>query len=362
MPRRFWYWLGSAGAIAALVWRAWPDPIAGSAIWISRVNLVAVASLLAVVPPLARRRFGPPGGRWTLRAVRMGGYAIVVTLMLLISQVRLHLSALSGTALAGLWAGEVVFVVVLAGYLAALLAVTSQRTPARPATLTIGTAMGAAVGVAAFVLRPLAGYVHDSHGWTSGLADVAVIALVLAILVAVVKTAIMAARRTTRQQAGLPLAAIRSRQGFVAGLSVGISAAVLVSLLGIATIALAPHTAGSIQWTLPGELLTPARGRSLTPDFVSVFQASFSEAGAGYLLVLIFFPLLGAGLGAWGGLFAADNPGTGGGGGGHWPDDPDPVAPPPGDGGLELDEPGWDPLEEFPELAGEPERELTGVG
>ncbi len=73
MPRRAWCWLASACAIAALVWEAWPDAAAGSAIWISRVNLVAVASLLAVVPPFARRRFGPLGNSWTLRAVRAAG-------------------------------------------------------------------------------------------------------------------------------------------------------------------------------------------------------------------------------------------------------------------------------------------------
>jgi hypothetical protein len=95
----------------------------------------------------------------------------------------------------------------------------------------------------------------------------------------------------------------------------------------------------------------------------------FSRAAAGYLLVLIIFPLLGAGLGAWGGLFAAGNPGRrpggggDGGGGGH---DPDPEPMPPGGGrgggaldgpapalldldGL-LDVPSWNELEEFPEL------------
>jgi hypothetical protein len=138
----------------------------------------------------------------------------------------------------------------------------------------------------------------------------------------------------------------------------------LVSVLGITTIALVPHAAGSIQWTLPGRIFDPSRGRPLTPDYVTDFEVAVSHAAAGYLLVLILFPVLGAGLGAWGGLFASGNSGQmpGGGGGGGGPKDP---APEPGapDGGrsllpepdiaLDFDGvgfPDWDELEEFPEL------------
>ena len=60
---------------------------------------------------------------------------------------------------------------------------------------------------------------------------------------------------------------------------------------------------------------------------------SVADTAAGYLLALICFPLFGAGLGAWGGLFAAGRPGQrpggGGGGGGGGPE----PGPPPPDGG-----------------------------
>ncbi len=114
----------------------------------------------------------------------------------------------------------------------------------------------------------------------------------------------------------------------LAGLCAGAAAALLVSLLGISTIALAPNDAQGIQWTLPSH--------SGKAGPVYEFEVSISEAAAGYLLVLVLFPLLGAGLGAWGGLYGADRPGRPGGDDGGGPGGPDPDPPPP-PGGLELD-------------------------
>jgi hypothetical protein len=62
------------------------------------------------------------------------------------------------------------------------------------------------------------------------------------------------------------------------------------------------------------------------------FEMSVADTAAGYLLALICFPLFGAGLGAWGGLFAAGHPGRRPGGGGGGGGAPEPGPPPP-DGG-----------------------------
>jgi hypothetical protein len=75
-------------------------------------------------------------------------------------------------------------------------------------------------------------------------------------------------------------------------------------------------------------------GPHLTPAGMQAFEISLTDTAAGHLLVLVIFPVLGAGLGAWGGLCAAGRPGQlpdeGGGGGGHGP--PAPPPPPPGGG------------------------------
>jgi hypothetical protein len=362
MPRTIRYWVASAVAAAALGWAAWPGAPANPATMISRVDVIATVSILAGLPLVVRRKFGPGGSERLPRLLRTAGYAAVFTLMLVKAEVeRIQLAGLSGVSLAGVWVGEIVLLIVIAAYVAALLAVTAERPPARPATLAIGTGVGLLLGLAVFVLRPMANQVHIANQWLSALYGLGKVTAVLLVLYAAIRAAIAAARRTSRRDSRLPISDARARQGFAAGLCIGVAAALLVSVLGITTIALVPHAAGSFQWTLPGHIFDPGRGRPLTPDYVTDFEVSFSQAAAGYLLVLIFFPVLGAGLGAWGGLFAAGDSGQlpGGGGGGGGPQDPGPKPGPP-DGGrsllperdlpLDLAFPEWDELEEFPEL------------
>jgi hypothetical protein len=77
---------------------------------------------------------------------------------------------------------------------------------------------------------------------------------------------------------------------------------------------------------------------SPAPASVFAFEVSLADSAAGYLPALIVFPLLGAGLAAWGGLWAAGSAGQGpgnGGGGGGLEGPPPPPSPP---GGRSLDE------------------------
>lgn len=377
MPRTIGYWLTAAAAAAALLWAAWPGAAGNPATLISRVDVVAAVVMLAGLPLGVRRRFGPVGSGWMPRLLRAGGYVTVTALILVKADVeQFQLRTLSGTGLAGVWFGEVVFLVVIAAYVAALLSVTARRPPASPATLAIGTGVGIALGLAVYALRPLVSYTPVAGGWLPGLFGLGKIVAVLLMLYAAIRAAIAAARHSSRRGSQRQLTEVRAQQGLAAGICIGIAAALLVSVLGISTIALAPHTAASIQWILPNRLFTPGRGEPLTPDSVSLFEVSVSRAAAGYLLVLIIFPLLGAGLGAWGGLFAEGDTGhrPGGGGGGGGPDGPDPEPMPPGGGRELLAEPDlsqldpsgefghWDDLAEFPELApASPERIPAGV-
>lgn len=374
MPRTIAYWAMTAAAAAVLAWANWPGAAHNPATLISRVDLVAAFLILAGLLPAVRRKFGSIGTGWMPALARAGGYALVIALILVKADVeRFSLgSPLTQTQLAGVWFGEVVFLLVIAGYVAALLSVTAQRPPARPATLAIGTGAGAALGVVVYALRPLIDYSPVDWGWLGALFGLAKIVAVFLVLYAAIKAGIIAARRSSRRDSQRQHINARAQQGFAAGLCVGISAALLVSVLGISTIALAPHIAASMQWTLPHKMLSPGRGISLAPGAVSVFEESFSQAAAGYVLVLIIFPLLGAGLGAWGGLFAEGDSGYrpgGGGGGGGGPEDPGPGPTPPGgmrdmpeDLFLEDWAGGWDELAEFPELDQEsPDRVPAGV-
>jgi hypothetical protein len=111
----------------------------------------------------------------------------------------------------------------------------------------------------------------------------------------------------------------------------------------------------------------PARTSSLTPGLTPSLRRGNSatkphwpavRSAAGYLPVLVLLPLLGTGLGAWGGLLATNpaghRPGGNGGGGGSGGPAPPPVPP----GGLRLGE-----GEDEDQDAGEPggQRELVLV-
>ena len=179
------------------------------------------------------------------------------------------------------------------------------------------------------------------------------------VVAAAVVAGVKAARRSARlaRRRGHPT--VPARQGLAAGACTGVAAAMVLSILGMSTIALVPQDARVLQWTLPGQ--------HLQPGSVYGFEVSLSQAAAGFLLVLLIFPLLGAGLGAWGGLYADQrrNP-PGGGGGGRGPRGKDPVIPPP-PGGRRLDPkpdigrllslPEWDPRAQPVRAPAPPQRE-----
>jgi hypothetical protein len=366
MPRRIACWLLFAAAGAGLVWAGWPGASADPATLINRVSVIAAVAILAGLPWVVQRRFGPAARTRRARAVRAGGYAALLALMLAETHVaRLeYAGAAKRHLLAGVWAGEAVFLVVLAAYAAGLLAVTAQRPPAAPGALAIGARTGIAAGLIMYVLPPMGHPLHEANAWLTRLYDAA---RVLALMVAfgiTIAAAIAAARRTPARGGRLPVTDARARHGVAAGLCAGAVAALIVCGLGLATAALLPHEAARITWTLPDQNIAPgaavdqhlslglnvgrhlspglapgrhlspglAAGRYLSPGVVYEFEMGVSDSGAGYLVVLVVVPLFGAGLGAWGGLYGAGQPRRrpgGGGGGGGGPDGPTPLPPPP---------------------------------
>jgi hypothetical protein len=338
-------------------------------------------------------------GGWLAPLVRAGGYGIVFALVLVKADVERaeYASPAVRPELAGLWAGEVVFVAVLAVYLAALLAVTARRPPAAPGALVAGAVAGVAAGLVMYALPPVGSPLHVGTRWLIVLYDAVRVAAVLLVMGVVITAGLAAARRAKRRAkrpgTKLPLSDTQAREGVMAGLCAGAAAALVASLLGIGTIALRPQEANRLAWALPSRYLPPSTGyqvgmgvtrsaaghlphygnrltmgrpgrRSAVPapalrarprlavpapalrarprlplNTVYEFEVGVTDSAAGHLLVLVFFPVLGAGLGAWGGLYGAGQPRRrpGGGGGGTRP--PDPVPPPP-TGGLRADEDG----------------------
>ncbi len=333
MPRKIGYWLALCVVAGCVVGAAWPGAAADPATLISRLGAIVIVGMAAALHWPVRRRFGPISASWTARIVRIAGFGMVSALILVKAAVERHeFARLAGRpALVGVWSGEVAFLIVIAAYITGLLAITARRPPASRAATVIGISAGVLLGLAVYVLRPLDNPAHIANAWLSAGFEIARILAVPAVLAVTIAAVIMASRRTPRRDSALPLTSARARQGVAAGLCVGVTCALLVSVLGIATIAVAPHAASSIQWTIPGG--------NLPTSSIYRFEVYASHAVAGYLLILIIFPFLGAGIGAWGGLFAAGNKGLrpgGGGGGGTRP--PRPQTPPSG-GGRHLDSP-----------------------
>ena len=388
MPRRIVSSLAFLAAAAGLVWAGWPGALANPATVINRVDVIAAVVILAGLPWLARRVFGPAGDSWLARIVRVGGYAAVFALVLVKAEVeRSEYAALSGRAsLAGIWTGEIIFLVVIAAYVAGLLAVTARRPPFSPVALAIGTGAGVVAGLLMCALPPVGRWPHITIGWLAVVYGVArAVALPLA-LGAAIAAGLVAARRVGRRRQHLPLADVRARQGMAAGLCAGAVAALLFCLLSTGAAALLPHMVKPLLWVFtkprpPGWTL--AGGHLPHPTMYNPalyqFEMSVADTAAGYLLALICFPLFGAGLGAWGGLFAAGYSGRrpgGGGGGGGGGGTPEPGSPPP-DGGRHADRqpailhgylhelpvnPGWlAPGEEPAAAPGHPEKVPAGV-
>jgi hypothetical protein len=329
MPRRIGYSLMFGAAAVSLVWAGWPAS-ANLATLIRRVDVIAAVLILAGLPWLARKIVGPAGASRPARAVRGGGYAVVFSLMLVKAATDRFEYATAGRArLPGALAGEIIFLGIVAAYVAGLLAVTARRPRFSPAALTIGTGAGLAAGLIMYTLPPLGSPLHLTSAWPARVYGAARILAVPLALGVVVAAGLMAARRASGRGSKLLVADVRARQGVAAGLCAGAAAALLLSVLDIGTIALAPRELTRLQWALSSP--------HLAAGSVYGFEMSVSAVAAGHLLVLAFFPLLGAGLGAWGGLCAAGRPGQlpggNGGGGGHRPPEPTPPLP---EGGRHL--------------------------
>src|SRR5262249_62212868 len=146
MPRRIVSSLVFLTATAGLVWAAWPGASGNPATLINRVDVIVAVVMLAGLPWLARRVFGPVGDSWLPRIVRVGGYAAVFALVLAKAGVeRSEYAAHSGRAwFTGAWAGEIIFLVVIAAYVAGLLAVTARRQPVSMGCLAHGARGGSA--------------------------------------------------------------------------------------------------------------------------------------------------------------------------------------------------------------------------
>src|SRR5262249_37641586 len=196
------------------------------------------------------------------------------------------------------WTGEILFVLVIACYVAVILAVTARRSSVAPAMLAIGTGAGVGLGVVMYAVAPLGLARHATNPWLPGsAADPLVVLEWVGLLGGPLAAGLLAARHHRRLHGPMSPGAGWIRQSTVAGLLTTLVGALLVTSAGTGTIALMPRASWLMHWLYPGQhLAAAAHGHELAA----------SGAAAGYLVLLLAFPVIGLGAGAWGGISSAE--------------------------------------------------------
>ncbi|MGH3400437.1 MAG: hypothetical protein ACRDPO_37730, partial [Streptosporangiaceae bacterium] len=224
--------LAFAAGAAIVVRVGWPGRPTNSAVPLNRMYVVVTVVLLAVLPAVIRRYFGPARPGWGPRTARVGGYALVLALIAA-KTVKDRLGSKLGAYFAvvpGIWVMEALLLLIIAGYVAGLLILTSRRVRLARGTLPIAIGLGAATGGTLYALAPF-GVTIDPNGpsltwwWLAA-------ALPLA-------TGFLAARRSARDTR--PAAPGPVLPGCVAASCATATAALLLAALTSVTIALLPH-------------------------------------------------------------------------------------------------------------------------
>ncbi len=314
-----------------LIWSAGrgaaPGPIAAF-VWLDA--LVAIAALTGV-PWLVRRRLGPSLDSWTAAALR-GGVCLAVLALILAMAAR-ERGGYAGQQFALLnWLNPkmwmllvpwLVFLVLLVGYVAAVFAVTAQRSWVTRRTLVVGTSIGVLLGGVMYAIMPLGFSDQATAPWLPGAQIDPLVAFAWILLFGgPLAGALLAGWRHAAPGGPLPAGEGRIRQAVAAGLLVALIGSLVVCVLGTVTVSVLPH-AGWLARLLYSS-------RHLTGAALAAHISSQPGAPGAYFLVWLFFPVIGLGVASCAALAA-------------WSQQPGPSGPPGRGSGGGGDHPGADP-------------------
>ena len=341
-------------AAATLMARAtWPvaagDPVMVSnpVAEFARIDVITTILLLTVLPVLSRWFFGPVKDSKIARFLRVGAYAAILALMPAKAMVeqfantvprnihdrRLFGAQLESNPLYG--TGEILFLVVVAAYVAAIFWMTSRRSPVTPATMAIGTGGGILFGAVMYSVAPLGLNKYATNPWLPGSDVDPLMVLAWVLLFGVpVAVGVLAGRRYPGPADSGPFTKTKMAQGIAAGLLANLSGALIVTVLGTGTIAL------MLRATWLRTLFD--HGHHLNAVVVYSHEINAVTNATPYLFMCLGFPLIGlflsmmVGAGVWGSTSATGQGGPPRGGG---PGQPDP-APDQPDGGRRVEADG----------------------
>jgi len=246
------------------------------------------------------------------------------------------------------WASEILFLVVMALYAAALLWLTSRRSRVAPATLAIGTVGGTALGAVWYAIGPLGfGGAPATNPWLPGSDIGPLMVLAWSLLFGTLVVAgVLADRLCTASGGSVLPAGGRARQIVAAGLLTNLVGALFVTVSGTSTIAAMLKAAWLRNWLYHGHLLSGVAGLRLLlrgdPGALTYSHEITAAVDAPPLLIIcVVFPLIALALTGLGALSLWGNAATGQAGPDAVPDPPDGVQLADDDAGfLSLYEPG----------------------
>ena len=309
LPRRIGSAMLFAAAAAVAAWAAWPGSSASFATPGVRSYVIAMVLLLAGLPLLARAFLGPAGSR-AARFLRAGTCAALLALMPAEATVYqfaetpprggtdLRLYLLIAWKVGGKEPLKILFLVLMALYVAAIFWMTSRRSRIAPSTLAAGTGAGIALGLVMYAVAPLGLSTAATNPWLPG-SDIDPLVLLawLLLLGGPVTAAIVADRRYTASGSTPPPAGDRTRQVMAAGLLTSLVGALLVTVLGMGTTAVMLKAAWLRNWLYHGQHLLygvqnlSADLRTL-PAIVYSHQLTGSVDADALNAIIIFFPLI----------------------------------------------------------------------
>ena len=301
-----------AGAAALVAWAAWPGSPSSFATSVGRVDVITMLMLLGVLALVARLIFGPPGSSRIARFGRIGVYAALLALIPAKNAVEQVLDVpprggldlrlyrlISGPGFGNHWDSEIVFLVVMALYAAAILWMTSQRSRVAPATLAVGTVAGTVLGSAWYAIGPLGfGGGPGTNPWLPGAAVAPFMVLAVILLFGAPVAAMVAAYRCyTAPGSSAPPISARARQVFAAGLLTGLAGALFVTVSGTGTIAAMLTAPWLRNWLYSGHPLSGVAGLRLLlqghPGALTYSHQITAAADAPpFLIICMAFPLI----------------------------------------------------------------------
>jgi hypothetical protein len=273
--------------------------------------VIAMVTLLAGLPLLARPFLGPAGDSRTARCLRVGTWAALLALM----PVEIALRQFHGTAPRGgidlrlflliappgrpkQQVGEILIVVITALYLAAILWMTSRRARIAPATLATGIGAGIAFGLVLYAVAPLGISKEATNPWLPG-SDVDPLVLLawLLVLCGPGAAAVVADRRYTKSSGSPRPVRARFGQMMAAGLLTSMVGALFVTVLGSGTVAVMVKAAWLRDWLYHGShLLYGVQNLSVDLRTLPAIAYSHELTGAAdqspFFAMCLFFPLI----------------------------------------------------------------------